>query len=115
MVEGDFTVDGGAAAMARLLESQPDVDGVFVASDLMALGAIRTLREHGRRVPEDVAVVGFDDVREAQFTTPALSTMRQPLDELGRTMTRVLLARIGGGDAAQRTVLPTELVRRQTA
>jgi DNA-binding LacI/PurR family transcriptional regulator len=115
VVEGDFTVDGGAAAMARLLDGAPDVDGVFVASDLMALGAIRTLAERGRCVPGDVAVVGFDDVREAQLTTPALSTMRQPLDELGRTMTRVLLARIRGVDVPQRTVLPTELVRRETA
>jgi DNA-binding LacI/PurR family transcriptional regulator len=115
VAEGDFTVEGGAAAMARLLETEPDLDGVFVASDLMALGAIRTLAEHGRRVPDDIAVVGFDDVREAQLTTPPLSTVRQPLDELGRTMTRVLLARIGGMDVAQRTVLPTEVVRRQTA
>lgn len=115
VVEGDFTVEGGAAAMARLLETQPDLDGVFVASDLMALGAIRTLSDRGRRVPADIAVVGFDDVREAQLTTPPLTTLRQPLDELGRSMTRVLLARIGGGDPPQRTVLPTELVRRGTA
>jgi DNA-binding LacI/PurR family transcriptional regulator len=115
VAEGDFTVDGGARAMSRLLESCPDADGLFVASDLMALGAIRTLTEDGRRVPDDIAVVGFDDVREAQLTTPPLSTMRQPLDALGRTMTRVLLARIGGREAAPRTVLPTELVRRQSA
>jgi DNA-binding LacI/PurR family transcriptional regulator len=115
VVEGDFTVEGGADAMARLLESQPDVDGVFVASDLMALGAIRTLSERGRRVPADIALVGFDDVREAQLTTPPLTTLRQPLDQLGRSMTRVLLARIGGFDVPQRTVLPTELVRRGTA
>jgi DNA-binding LacI/PurR family transcriptional regulator len=81
----------------------------------MALGAIRTLAEQDRRVPDDVAVVGFDDVREAQLTAPPLSTVRQPLDELGRTMTRVLLGRIGGVDVPQRTVLPTELIRRQTA
>jgi DNA-binding LacI/PurR family transcriptional regulator len=115
VAEGDFTVEGGAAAMAHLLEAEPSVDGVFVASDLMALGAIRTLAEHGRRVPEDVAVIGFDDVREAQLTTPPLTTVRQPLDELGRTMTRVLLGRISGADVPQRTVLATQLVRRQTA
>ena len=112
---GDFTVEGGASAMARLLEVEPQLDGVFAASDLMALGAMRTLAEHGRRVPDDVAVIGFDDVREAQLTAPPLSTIRQPLDELGRTMTRVLLARIGGDSVAQRTVLPTELVRRASA
>lgn len=113
--EGDFSVDGGAAAMARLLDDDPEIDGVFAASDLTALGAMRTLAERGRRVPDDVAVVGFDDVREAQLTTPALSTMRQPLDELGKTMTRVLMTRISGDEVAQRTVLPTELVRRDSA
>lgn len=112
---GDFTVEGGAAAMATLLAAEPELDGVFVASDLMAVGAIRTLAEHGRRVPDDVAIVGFDDVREAQLTTPPLTTVRQPLDELGRTMTRVLLARVARAEVAQRTVLPIELVRRHSA
>jgi DNA-binding LacI/PurR family transcriptional regulator len=115
VAEGDFTVEGGAAAMARLLESAPDLDAVFAASDLMAIGAIRTLARLGRRVPDDIAVVGFDDVHEARLATPPLSTMRQPLGELGRTMTRVLLARIGGERVERRTVLPTELVRRGSA
>ncbi len=112
---GDFTVHGGASAMATLLDARPDLDAVFAASDLMAIGAIRTLAQRGRRVPEDVAVIGFDDVREAELTMPALSTMRQPLDDLGRTMTRVLLSRVDGQDVAQRTVLPTELIRRASA
>jgi DNA-binding LacI/PurR family transcriptional regulator len=115
LATGDFTVAGGAAAMARLLDEHPDLDGVFAASDLMAIGAIRVLTERGRRVPEDVAVVGFDDVREAQLTTPALSTVRQPLAALGRTMTRVLLARVAGTAVPQRTVLPIQLVRRASA
>ena len=112
---GDFTVSGGASAMAALLDKHPDVDAVFAASDLMAIGAIRTLAERGRRVPDDVAVVGFDDVREAQLTTPALTTVRQPLSDLGRSMTRVLLSRIADVDTPQRTVLPVELIRRASA
>jgi DNA-binding LacI/PurR family transcriptional regulator len=66
-------------------------------------------------VPEDVAVVGFDDLREARLTRPSLTTVRQPIDDLGRTMTRVLLSRIAGADPPQRTVLPVELVRRDSA
>jgi DNA-binding LacI/PurR family transcriptional regulator len=115
VAEGDFTVEGGAAAMTRLLDKEPGIDAVFAASDLTALGAIRVLAESGRRVPDQVAVVGFDDVREARLASPALSTMRQPLDELGRTMTRVLLSRIAGQKTQQRTVLPTDLVRRDSA
>ena len=113
--EGDFTVDGGATAMVTLLATEPDLDAVFVASDLMALGAMRTLSEHGRRIPDDVAVIGFDDLREAQLAVPPLTTVRQPVDELGRTMARVLLGRIAGEVVARRTVLPTQLVRRATA
>jgi DNA-binding LacI/PurR family transcriptional regulator len=115
VAEGDFTVPGGAAAMGRLLDAEPQLDAVFVASDLMALGAMRTLAERGRQVPGDVAVVGFDDVREAQLTSPPLSTVRQPVDDVGRTMTRVLLDRIGGATPARRTMLPVELVRRASA
>jgi DNA-binding LacI/PurR family transcriptional regulator len=113
--EGDFTVEGGAAAMAALLDAVPDLDAVFAASDLMAIGAMRALAERGRRVPDDVAVIGFDDVGEAQLVVPPLTTMRQPLADLGRMMTRVLLARVTGAEAASRTVLPTEVVRRDSA
>ena len=112
IAEGDFTVDGGARAMARLLESVPDLDAVFAASDLTALGAMRVLADTGRRVPGDVAVIGFDDVREAQLTNPPLSTMRQPVDEVGRTMARVLVGRLAGDDVPRRTMLPIELVPR---
>jgi DNA-binding LacI/PurR family transcriptional regulator len=115
VAEGDFTVDGGAAAMARLLDKEPEIDAVFAASDLTAIGAMRLLAERGRRVPDDVALVGFDDVREARLSSPALSTVRQPIDDLGRTMTRVLLSRISGQKTQQRTVLPTDLVRRDSA
>ena len=113
--EGDFTVDGGAAAMRRLLDAEPGLDAVFVASDLMAIGALRTLTDAGRKVPDDVALIGFDDAGEAQLAVPPLTTVRQPLAELGRTMTRVLLARVSGAPVDPRTVLATEVVRRASA
>jgi DNA-binding LacI/PurR family transcriptional regulator len=112
---GDFTVEGGAAAMHRLLDADPGLDAVFAASDLTAIGALRTLAASGRKVPDDVAVVGFDDAGEAQHSVPPLTTVRQPLELLGRTMTRVLLARIGATAVERRTVLPTVLVPRATA
>jgi DNA-binding LacI/PurR family transcriptional regulator len=115
VAEGDFTVEGGSAAMAVLLDQDAGIDAVFAASDLTALGAMQTLEQRGRRVPDDVAIVGFDDVREARLAHPTLTTMRQPIDQLGRTMTRVLMSRIGGDDIAQRTVLPVDLVRRESA
>ncbi|GFJ91900.1 LacI family transcriptional regulator [Phytohabitans rumicis] len=89
---GDFTRESGAVAMRQLLDDAPALDAVFVASDLMADGALRTLREAGRRVPHDVAVIGFDDAEFARYTDPPLTTVRQPIIEIGREMVRLLLA-----------------------
>ncbi|MEV0728859.1 MULTISPECIES: LacI family DNA-binding transcriptional regulator [Polymorphospora] len=112
---GDFTRESGGLAMRQLLDDDPDLDAVFVASDLMAHGALRTLREAGRRVPEDVAVVGFDDIEMARYTDPPLTTVRQPIQEMGREMTRQLLRMAAGEDIGHAVVLPTELVLRESA
>ncbi|MFE1438810.1 LacI family DNA-binding transcriptional regulator [Streptomyces sp. NPDC058739] len=114
---GDFTPGGGERAMRELLDRRPDLDAVFAANDLSAAGALRVLRDRGRRVPEDVAVVGFDDMLPlAEQTDPPLTTVRQPIEEMGRLMARLLLRRLTGerGTAAG-TVLPTTLVRRASA
>ena len=112
---GDFTEEGGAAAMARLLARPGDpVDAVFAASDLMAAGALRALRAAGRRVPQDVAVVGFEDSAMARYAQPPLTTVRQPIEELGRQATRLLLARINGEAGGMHLVLGTELVVRSS-
>ena len=107
----DYTRLGGAEAAGRLLEAHPDLDALFVASDLMAAGALRTLAEAGRRVPEDVLVGGFDDSAFALSTTPQLTTMRQPFGRVSEEMVRLLLGRIEGDDPAA-VVLPTQLVVR---
>ncbi|MFF0875170.1 LacI family DNA-binding transcriptional regulator [Micromonospora aurantiaca (nom. illeg.)] len=112
---GDFTRESGTAAMRELLAADPELDAVFAASDLMAHAALRTLREAGRRVPEDVAVIGFDDIETAAYTEPPLTTVRQPIVELGRSMTRQLLRIAAGEEVEQALVLPTELVLRESA
>ncbi|MET8281286.1 LacI family DNA-binding transcriptional regulator [Micromonospora sp. NPDC005174] len=112
---GDFTRESGAAAMHQLLTDHPDLDGVFAASDLMAHAALRTLREAGRRVPQDVAVVGFDDIETAAYTEPPLTTVRQPIVELGRRMTRQLLRLSAGETIEQAVMLDTELIIRGSA
>ncbi len=113
---GDFTEEGGLRAMREILERRPDVDGVFAASDVMAVGALRALRQAGRRVPDDVGLIGFDDSVIARHTDPPLTSVRQPIQEMGRTMARVLLEQIGAGSATRRhVILDTELVRRQSA
>ncbi len=113
---GDFTEEGGLRAMGEILARRPDVDGVFAASDVMAAGALRALRQAGRRVPDDVALVGFDDSVIARHTDPPLTSVRQPIQEMGRTMTRVLLEQISAGVTTRRhVILDTELVHRQSA
>nr|WP_244375871.1 LacI family DNA-binding transcriptional regulator [Streptomyces ficellus] len=109
----DFTEEGGRHAMRALLERCPDVDGVFAASDVMAAGALGVLRESGRRVPDDVALIGVDDSPVARLMDPPLTSVRQPIEEMGRRMARALLQEITGTSPAPcRTVLPTELVVR---
>jgi DNA-binding LacI/PurR family transcriptional regulator len=115
---GEFTSEGGHASMTRILTRRPDVQAVFAASDLAAIGAIRALEDHGRRVGRgagDVAVVGFDDIRDAAQQRPPLTTVRQPIAELGATMSRRLLERLTGDEPPHRTILPVELVERESA
>lgn len=116
IAQGDFTEGSGVEAMRTLLDRTPDLDAVFAASDLMAAGALRVLREHGRRVPDDVAVIGFDDSAVARHTEPPLTTVYQPVEEMGRQMARLLLARIAGETGAlSQVVLDTHLVLRDSA
>ena len=115
VAEGDFTEGGGAGAMAALLERAPDLDAVFVASDPMAVGALRALREAGRTVPGDVAVVGFDDAAVAATCDPPLTTIAQPLGEMTRLMTELLLSQVEGEQEVRARVCPTRLVRRASA
>jgi DNA-binding LacI/PurR family transcriptional regulator len=127
IAEGDFTPAGGERAMRELLERCPDLDALFAANDLTASGALRVLRARGRRVPEDVAVIGFDDMLPvAEQTDPPLTTIRQDIEEMGRLMARLLLRSLdrrgatpdadgGMSGVPSSVVLPTTLVRRASA
>lgn len=113
VVESDYTEPGGAAALDQLLVTRPQVRGVFAANDLMAFGAMRALARAGRAVPDDVAVVGFDDIPASAHTTPPLTTIRQPLYDMGANAARGLLAALNGRELpTEPLVLPTSLVIR---
>ncbi|MFF2534887.1 LacI family DNA-binding transcriptional regulator [Streptomyces cyaneofuscatus] len=113
----DFTEEGGARAMRELLARRPHLDAVFAASDVMAAGARQVLREADRRIPEDVALIGFDDSVVARHMHPALTSVRQPIEEMGRRMAQLLLEEIAGrvGEERPTVVLPTELVVRDSS
>jgi DNA-binding LacI/PurR family transcriptional regulator len=112
----DFTQDSGAASMNRLLKASPDIDAVFAASDLIAAGALSVLDAAGRRVPDDVALVGYDDSPIAMSVRPQLTSVRQPIEEMGHEMARLLIAAVEEDQPVQRRViLATELIRRASS
>jgi DNA-binding LacI/PurR family transcriptional regulator len=113
---GDFSEESGERGMRELLARTPEIDGVFAASDPMAVGAMRVLKEHGLRIPEDVALVGFDDSATARHTDPPLTSVHQPLEAMGREMARLLVARIRGESIDNSMViLDTHLVTRASS
>lgn len=116
VVTGDFSEESGERGMRELLAREPGLDAVFTASDPMAVGAMRVLKEHGRRIPEDVAIVGFDDSAYARHTDPPLTSVHQPLEAMGREMARLLVARIRGEPVGSSVVvLDTHLVTRASS
>jgi DNA-binding LacI/PurR family transcriptional regulator len=122
IVAGDFTEEGGRRAMTELLARCPDLDAVFAGSDVMAAGARQVLREAGRRTPDDVALVGYDDSAIARHMDPPLTSVRQPIEEMGRAMIDLLLGEIADRRPAvsrdlekRQVVLPTELVARASS
>ncbi|WP_105975648.1 LacI family DNA-binding transcriptional regulator [Streptomyces geranii] len=119
---GDFTEEGGRRAMTRLLTRCPDLDAVFAASDVTAAGARQVLREQGRRIPDDVALVGYDDSAIARHMDPPLTSVRQPIVEMGRAMIDLLLEEVADRRPTasrvlerRRLVLPTELMSRKSS
>ncbi|MGD0068807.1 MAG: LacI family DNA-binding transcriptional regulator [Streptosporangiaceae bacterium] len=104
----------GAAAMTRLLAARPDLDAVFAASDSMAAGVLRVLKAAGRSVPGDVAVVGFDDSPIARYTHPPLTTVAQPIKQLGWEMAKMIVSLIDGEQPGP-LILPTRLVLRESS
>lgn len=112
---GDWSPASGYEAGLALAE-RTDVTAVFVANDQMAIGVLRALREAGRKVPGDVSVVGFDDIPEAAYLTPPLTTVRQPFDEVGRRCVRLLLDQIEAGERIQRReIVRPQLITRQSS
>ncbi len=111
--EGDFTQESGATAMSALLAAAPEADAVFVASDLMALGGLPVLSREGRRIPDDVALVGFDDSSAARACDPPLTTVRQPVEEMAARMALQLLQQLTDPDTpvASSVFQPSLVVR----
>jgi DNA-binding LacI/PurR family transcriptional regulator len=114
VVYGEYCSSGGADSMQRLFEQAPDVDGVFASSDLTAIAAIEVIRSRGCRVPEDIAVVGYDDLSIASYNYPPLTTIRQNVPLAGRLLAQNLIQHLKTGVVTQVT-MPVELIVRKSA
>lgn len=115
-VAGDYSPTLAAYAMRTLLDRHPDIDGVFAASDTMAAAAIGVISESGLRIPEDIAVVGYDDTTIAMSTSPMLTTVHQPIEEMGNAMAQLLLKRIEFPDEpTSHIIFKTKLIVRESS
>jgi LacI family transcriptional regulator len=115
VIEGDHKIDGGAIAMTKLLSLSNPPTAVLTSNDLTAIGALRAIDRAGLRVPEDISVVGFDDIELSQSTHPPLTTIRLSRDELGRTAFDALYQTMGGlRHTAQQINISTSLVLRES-
>jgi LacI family transcriptional regulator len=115
VVEGNFLQPGGFAATNQLLSLAKPPTAIFASNDLTAFGALEAIKEHGLRVPKNISVIGFDDIPMASQVFPPLTTVRQPLAEMGRAAVRMMIAKLRGVEPpSQRITLTTELVLRGT-
>lgn len=112
LVPGDFSVESGYAAATRLLAQQDAPTAAFCFSDQMALGFLAACRERGVRVPEDFSIVGFDDLASSRYLTPPLTTVAQPMREIGARAVKLLLALVEGADVARKQTLDFSLMLR---
>ena len=113
---GHFTEQFGASALPRLVSAPEPPTAAFVASDYIALGMLSAAETHGVRVPADLSIVGFDDIRFSQYVRPRLTTIRSPLERLAQIGVELLFDRLAGEDSGVRTeVLPVELIVRESA
>ena len=113
VTEGDFTTPSGYAQAMSLLDNTHRPTAIFTGNDLQAMGVYEAARQLGLRIPEDISVVGFDDVQTAAFMGPALTTVRQPLKEMAGTATRMLI-QATQGESPSSVILPTSLVVRNS-
>ena len=114
VIESDWLEEGGYHAAQRLLRRRPDITAIFAGNDQMAAGVLQALREAGRSIPDEISVVGFDDVLFARYLYPSLTTVRQPLQEMGAAAARLALSALNGKEVEVRRRFEPELISRQS-
>lgn len=111
---GAYTFETGFEAMERLMHKAPELTAVFAISDVMAIGAAKAIRSHGLTIPNDISLIGFDDIDYAEFFNPPLSTVHQPVSEIANAAAKLMIDILDDDSAHQHVVFKTELVIRET-
>lgn len=111
---GAYTFETGFEAMERLIQKAPELTAVFAISDVMAIGAAKAIRAHGLNIPEDISLIGFDDIDYAEYYNPPLSTVHQPVSEIANAAAKLMIDILDDDSAHQHVVFKTELVIRET-
>lgn len=114
LASGNFGFDEGTIAMEQLLQTVPEATAIFAASDEMAIAALSVAAKHGLKVPDDISVIGYDNLKLAEMVVPPLTTVNQPLYEMGKGATEKLISMIENGGVAESTIMPHRIVERQT-
>ncbi|MGF1706433.1 substrate-binding domain-containing protein [Enterovibrio baiacu] len=115
IIESDFECEGGAHAFAQMQQQAHQPSAIFVCNDMMAMGVLNCAHEQGIKVPEDLSIIGYDDIHIAKFMTPSLTTVHQPKYRLGKAAVDALIARIGDNDGEKKVVeLEPSVVERKT-
>ncbi|GGG83152.1 LacI family DNA-binding transcriptional regulator [Paenibacillus radicis (ex Gao et al. 2016)] len=114
VLNGQFSEQGGKEAACRIMTERPEVTALFCASDLMALGALQGVKEMGKKVPDDISIIGFDNIDLTAYCTPALSTVHQYKYELGTAAAQVLIDLLEGKDVSHHVMLATDVIQRES-
>jgi len=114
LVYGNFSFEDGCVAMEKLLQTAPEATAIFAASDEMAIAVLSVAAKHGLKVPDDISVIGYDNLKLAEMVVPPLTTVHQPLHEMGKSATEKLIYMINSGNVAESSIVPHQIVERQT-
>lgn len=113
-IEGSYSYESGAWMASRLLEQYPDTDGVIAANDMVAIAVYKEFHKKGIRVPEDIQIIGFDNISLSSLVTPEITTIAQPIAQMGQTAVRMLTEYVAGTQGTRQRVFDVKLIKRDT-
>ena len=113
-IEGNYSFESGTEMAARLLEKYPDTDGIIAANDMVAISVYKELHRKGIRVPEDMQLIGFDNISLSSLFTPEITTIAQPIKRMGQDAVRMLTEYVAGAQINRNKVFDVKLIKRDT-